>query len=81
MERPHKKAPGDRLDVAEMAHVRCQCLCLRCGAVRIGSLVCERLMEYLEASGILDLRSSYVNRKDVTATRGSNQYNAQEEKG
>jgi len=39
----------------EMAYVRCQCLRLRCGSVRLGSVVDSRLQHYLEARGIVGL--------------------------
>jgi len=34
-----EKARADLPDVPEVAHVRCQCQCLRYGSVRIGSVV------------------------------------------
>jgi hypothetical protein len=40
----------------------------------------ERLEPCVKANGILDLVPSCVNSKCVTSTRGSNQYNAQQEK-
>ena len=58
--------------MTEMAHVRCQCLYLRCGSVRISSVVYSRLKQYLEASGILGLIGSCVNRKFVTFILDSN---------
>ena len=61
----------DGVAMTEMAHVRCQCLYLRCGSVRISSGVYSRLKPYLEVSGILGLIASCVNRKFVTSTRGS----------
>jgi len=61
----------DGVAMTEMAHVRCQCLCLRCGSVRISSVVYSRRKPYLEASGILGVIGSCVNRKFMTSTRGS----------
>ena len=67
MELPKKKAHADLPDVPEMAHVCCQCRRRECGSVRIGSVVYERLKQYLEASGILYRISSRVNSKYVTS--------------
>jgi hypothetical protein len=64
---PPKNKRTEPLNVVEVAHMRCQSLRRECGSVRIGSVVYERLKQYLEASGILDRISSSVNTKYVTS--------------
>src|SRR4029450_813069 len=56
-----KQAHAD-LFMVKIVQVRCQCLTLRCVSVRISSGVYSRLGPCVEASGILYLISSCVNK-------------------
>jgi hypothetical protein len=53
----------DLSDIPEIVRVRCRWRRGECGSVRIGSAVYERLMNYWEASGILDRIPAGVKRK------------------